>query len=105
MDKVYVLADGSIDTYLSLHDEDLVLDNIKVSGSILGQYSLIMQQNINYSARATSETNMLVISLETLNKARAENVELNKLISLMTSNMKNKNGMPLLDYTVLRKKK
>jgi len=43
LDKVYVLADGSIDTYLSLHDEDLVLDNIKVSGSILGQYSLIME--------------------------------------------------------------
>lgn len=34
--KVYILADGSIDTYLSLHDEDLVLDNIKMSGSILG---------------------------------------------------------------------
>ena len=43
LDKVYILADGSIDTYLSLHDEDLVLDNIKVSGSILGQYSLVMQ--------------------------------------------------------------
>ena len=74
------MADGSIDTYLSLHDEDLVLDNIKVSGSILGQYSLVMQQNINFSARATSETNMLVISIETLNKVRADNAELNSKI-------------------------
>ena len=36
IDTIYILADGSIDTYLSLHDEDLILDNIKVSGSILG---------------------------------------------------------------------
>ncbi len=34
LDKIYILADGSVDTYLSLHDEDLILDNIKVSGSI-----------------------------------------------------------------------
>ena len=74
------MADGSIDTYLSLHDEDLVLDNIKMSGSILGQYSVIMQSNVNYSARATSETNMLVISIETINKLRADNHELNARI-------------------------
>ena len=30
------MADGSIDTFLSLQDEDLLLDSIKVSGSILG---------------------------------------------------------------------
>ena len=77
LDKVYVLADGSIDTYLSLHDEDLVLDNLKISGSILGQYSLITSSSINFSARATSETNMLVITLDTLNKVKADNVLLN----------------------------
>ena len=87
LDKVYILADGSIDTYLSLHDEDLVLDNIKVSGSILGQYSLVMQQNINFSARATSETNMLVISIETLNKVRADNAELNAKIKQLVQGM------------------
>ena len=74
------MADGSIDTYLSLHDEDLVLDNIKMSGSILGQYSVIMQSNVNYSARATSETNMLVISIDTINKLRADNHDLNHRI-------------------------
>ena len=36
LDKVYILADGSIDTYLSLHDEDMILDHLKVSGSIIG---------------------------------------------------------------------
>jgi len=80
---VYILADGSVDTYLSLHEEDLVLNNLKVSGSILGQNSLIMQNPINYSARATSETNMLVISFETLNRIRADNVELNLKIKNM----------------------
>ena len=57
-----------------------MLDNIKMSGSILGQYSVIMQSNVNYSARATSETNMLVISIETINKLRADNHELNARI-------------------------
>ena len=84
---MYILADGSIDTYLSLHDEELILDNIKVPGSILGQNSLIMNCNINYSARSTLETNMLVISLETLNLARADNPELNLVIKEMTDNM------------------
>ena len=42
LDKVYIMADGSIDTFLSLHQEDLILDSITVSGSILGQYSAIM---------------------------------------------------------------
>ena len=100
---MYILADGSIDTYLSLHDEDLVLDNIKVSGSILGQYSLVMQQNINFSARATSETNMLVISIETLNKVRADNAELNTKIKQLIQGMQEK-GMPMLDYICLRRK-
>ena len=39
-----------------------------------------MQSNVNYSARATSETNMLVISIETINKLRADNPELNARI-------------------------
>ena len=81
------MADGSVDTYLSLHDEDLVLDNLKVSGSILGQYSLIMQNAINYSARATSETNMLVISIETMNRVRADNAELNTKIKTIIKNI------------------
>ena len=72
-------------------------------GSILGQYSVIRSSNINYSARATSETNMLVISIETINKLEVENPELTtrvKSINQMISRM----GMPLLDYYCLRKK-
>ena len=103
LDKVYVLADGSIDAFLSLHDEDLVLDNLKISGSILGQYSLISNSSINFSARATSETNMLVISLETLNKVRADNIELNYLIKELALNLQEK-GNHMLDYTCIRKK-
>ena len=100
---MYILANGSIDTYLSLHDEDLVLDNIKMSGSILGQFSTIMQAAVNYSARATSETNMLVISLETINKLRGENPGLNARIKGLISSTQER-GMPMLDYLVLRKK-
>ena len=103
VEKVYILADGSVDTYLSLHDEDLILDNLKISGSILGQYTSIMQQNINYSARATSETNMLVVSVETINKVRADNPELNMKIKGIIQGLQEK-GMPLCDYVCMRKK-
>ena len=92
-----------MDTYLSLHDEDLILDNIKVSGSIFNQYSLIMQSNINYSARATSETNMLVISIDTINKLRIASIELNIKLKGMIQNLQEK-GLPLLDYICLRNK-
>lgn len=46
-----------------------------------------MQKNINYSARATLETNMLVISLETLNQARADNAHLNAIVKRMITFM------------------
>ena len=63
-----------------------------------------MQKNINYSARATLETNMLVISLETLQKARADNAHLNAIVKRMVTFMQDKSAMPMLDYTVVRKK-
>ena len=97
------MADGSIDAFLSLHDEDLVLDSIKVSGSILGQYSCIMNKPINFSARATSETNMLVISIDTIQKLQADNDELKAKIKAIMQQVQEK-GMPMLDYICLRKK-
>ena len=100
---MYILADGSVDTYLSLHEEDLVLDNIKTPGSILAQYSVIMQKNIGYSARATSETNMLVISIDTINKIRADYYELNMRIKNLIKTL-TENGMPMLDYIKVAKK-
>jgi len=39
-----------------------------------------MHSSINYSARATSETNMLVISIDTINNLRKDNIELNARI-------------------------
>ena len=100
---MYILVEGSIDTFLSLHDEDLVLDNIKMSGSILGQYTVITHSNIKYSARATSETNMLVIPIDIINKLRADNPELNQRIKSIIQQTSEK-GLPLLDYNSLRNK-
>jgi len=36
IDKVYILADGEIDVYLPLNDEDLILDTLKNPGCVLG---------------------------------------------------------------------
>ena len=66
LDRVYILAEGSIEVFLSIQDEDLVLDNIKVPGSTLGQYSFLAETPITYSARATSETNLLVLPFDKL---------------------------------------
>mmetsp|Transcript_22246 Transcript_22246/g.29778 ORF Transcript_22246/g.29778 Transcript_22246/m.29778 type:complete len:241 (-) Transcript_22246:441-1163(-) len=74
-----------------------------MSGSILGQYSVIMGSNINYSARATSETNMLVISIDAINMLRNDNVEVNARIKALKQQT-NEKGMPMLDYYNLRKK-
>lgn len=73
LNKIYILADGSIDTYISLQEEDLILDSIQIQGSILGQYSVISQECVSYSARATQETNILVLSLDVINKVKVDN--------------------------------
>ena len=46
---------------------------------------------------------MLVISIETLNKVRADNADLNVKIKSLIQNL-NENGMPMCDYVCLRKK-
>lgn len=46
---------------------------------------------------------MLVISIETLNKVRADNAELNSKIKQLIQGMQEK-GMPMLDYICLRRK-
>ena len=33
--QVYILADGQVDTFVSVNDEDLVLDTLRVPGSVL----------------------------------------------------------------------
>jgi len=68
--QVYILADGQVDTFVSLNDEDLVLDTLQVPGSVLCQYSILQKAPITYSARATMETHMLVLSIDTINKLK-----------------------------------
>lgn len=61
-----------------------------------------MQKPITYSARATSETNMLVIYIDTINKLRSDNTELNAKIKATIQGV-HERGMPMLDYIILKK--
>ena len=68
--KVYILADGQVDTFISLNDEDLILDTLSVPGSVFCQFSILMKAPISYSARATNETHMFVLDIDTINKLK-----------------------------------
>ena len=61
IEKMYVLADGVVNSYMSVNDEDLVLDTLEVPGCVLGQYSLLRKAGMSYSARAVQATTLLTI--------------------------------------------
>ena len=57
---------------MSLQDADMNLDFLKVPGSVLCQYTVLQakQAQITYSAKAMCETQLLVLSLETINRVK-----------------------------------
>ena len=98
IDKVYILADGNIDAYVSVNDEDLVLDNISVPGCVIGQHTFLMADaKVTYSARTTQETNMLVLSREAVEKLRDKLHDLNDQIEIAQKHIQS-SSYPLLDY-------
>lgn len=101
IDKVYILADGMVNTYMELNDEDLVLDQLEIPGSCLGQYSLLKKSSMTYSARAFLATNFLTIRITELNKMRYELPELDMALSNCSDDLV-RDGMPMLDYVIIR---
>jgi hypothetical protein len=52
VDKIY---DGGIQTYVAIDDEDVKLDNLRIAGCTLCQYTALMGHIIGYSAKVISE--------------------------------------------------
>ena len=68
----------------------------------MGQYSVISQDCITYSARATQETNILVLSIDVINKVKVDNKQM--LSNIKETLEKLKTNKPRLDYKILRNK-
>ena len=102
IEKIYILADGLVNTYMQLNDEDLVLDSLQIPGSTLGQYSFLKKSPLTYSARAAQATNLLVLHTDQINKMRAQLPELDMAINSFSEEIVVK-GMPMLDYVIFRK--
>ena len=64
VDKIYILAEGCIEAYCSIDDEDIELDKLILPGCVMCQYSiLIPETTMTYSARVIEEqTQVLVIT-------------------------------------------
>lgn len=61
--KVYILASGEIEIYLTTADEDLILDTCKENGCLMGQFTILEPNRlITYSARTISSVTMLELS-------------------------------------------
>lgn len=102
VDKVYILADGAIDIYLSLSDEDLILDSMTVPGCVLCQLTILVPSPITYSARAAEETNLLVLERSDLEEMCTKLRDLDSAINKTREDIK-ADGMPMLDYQIQRR--
>lgn len=103
INKLYILIDGSINVYVSLNDEDLILDTLDQPGTVFGQFTILDKSFAGYSARTTSETNMLVIDREFLWQLRRTLPDLDESLKEAMDKLA-EHGMPLLDYQAARKK-
>jgi CRP-like cAMP-binding protein len=55
-DKIYILAEGSIEAFVTIEDEDHELDILELPGCVLCQNSiLIPETTMSYYARVTSD--------------------------------------------------
>lgn len=112
-DKVYILAHGKIEIFLTIPEGELLLDVITEPGSVLSQISILNRMKMTYSARAKVDTEMLSISYEKLQEQQALNhmqtlnqeIEkfFDKTITPLNLNEK-KNQIGFLDYQKKRPK-
>ena len=102
LDRVFILADGQVETYVSLQDEDLILDRLKVPGTVLGQYSALDNATVTYSARSVQETNLLVLHRCHLEHLRKTYKDLDDALNESVAKLKEE-GAPMLDYQASRK--
>lgn len=60
--QIFILAEGQIEVFNTLVDEDIVFDILHTQGCVLGpQTALDSKENISYSARTKIESTILVI--------------------------------------------
>lgn len=98
IDSLYILAHGEIEVYVSTADEDLVLDNFKENGCIMGQYTILdVGRPITYSARTMSQVTVLKLSITEIERSAEQfkdmTVSLKKVRDRLT-----KTEFPILDY-------
>ena len=112
-DKVYVLARGKIEIFLTIPEGELLLDTITEPGSVLAQISILNRMKMTYSARAGEDSEILSISYEKLLEQRALNhmqplnTEIDKYFDKVINplNLQDKlNLIGFLDYTKKRPK-
>jgi CRP-like cAMP-binding protein len=100
--KVYILAEGSIEVFCPLADEDIILDTLTESGCVLGQFSILdTKQCITYSARTKTESSVLVLKIEDLVTMRNEFDDLDFSIKMAYERCQ-EYGHPTVDYQILR---
>lgn len=59
---MYILVSGEVEIYLSLGSDDLILDTLTVTGSIIGMQNVLCKGKFTFQARAKNDVTMLSVS-------------------------------------------
>ena len=67
LDKLYILAEGSIETFVTINEEDETLDILRVPGCNVGANSILTDANMDFSARVGQDgTKVLTLNYDDL---------------------------------------
>jgi CRP-like cAMP-binding protein len=69
-DKIFVLVTGKIEIFVTISGEngpeELIMDTLEEPGCVMNQVSMLKRFKLNYSARAKTDVEVMVISYEDL---------------------------------------
>lgn len=103
LDKVYILASGEVEVYVSTADEDLILDTFRENGCIMGQFTILdLQTVVTYSARTISPVTMLELDVSKIEQCAELHKDLKTTIIRIKDQLQ-RQGYPTLDYQINRK--
>ena len=66
--KIFILAQGTIELYLNISEGELYLDTIEEAGCVMNQVSVLTKTKLTYCTRAKTDVELLTISYEDLMK-------------------------------------
>ena len=98
MDKIYILLNGEVQTYLTLPDQKLILDTLNEPGCVFGEASFLnTKEAVNYNLKCSKQARLLIIKRNLVRDMCQKYPEVDLEYKLAAEKVEYR-GFPLLDY-------